>query len=148
MDDPKPLSIAIAIAVGAIAMASCSAARRVPANDYGVPRCPAAAEGDVLSVDALECWFSARHGRWRTLKRESHLDVLVVEVEALDVRDAEEIARRFVTQERREFTEILLYVHPERASGRARVRRVQWTRDGGLSVLDFPECYSQCIAGQ
>ena len=70
---------------------------------------------------------------------ESHFDVLVVEVEALDVRDAEAIARRFAAQKRSEFTEILLYVHPERTVANAQVRRVQWTRDGGFSILDFPE---------
>ncbi len=147
MDDSKPLRIAIAIVAGALTASSCSAARRTPSNDYGVPRCSVAAD-DLLSVDALQCWFSARHGRWRTLKHESHFDVLVVEIQALDVRDAEEIARRFVAQKRGEFTEVLLYVHPERASDRSEVRRVQWTRDGGFSILDFPECYSQCIAGQ
>ena len=133
---------------GALAASSCRAVRRPPSNDYGVQRCPAAGGDDLMSVDALQCWFSARHGRWRTLKLESHFDVLVVEVEAGDVRDAEDIARRFAAQQRSEFTEILVYVHPEHANARAQVRRVQWTRDGGVSVLDFPECYSQCIAGQ
>jgi hypothetical protein len=57
----------------------------------------------------------------------------------LDVRDGEAIARRFAGQKGSEFTEILLYVHQERTVANAQVRRVQWTRDGGFSVLDFPE---------
>jgi hypothetical protein len=140
VDDSAALTVAIAIACGAVVASGCrTVLRRPPGNDYGVQRCSAAAGADLLSVDALQCWFSARHGRWRTLNRESHFDVLVVQVEASDVRDAEEIARRFVAQKRGEFTEILLYVHPERALGSAQQRRVQWTLDGGFSVLDFPE---------
>jgi len=93
----------------------------------------------LLSVDALQCWFSARHGRWRILKRESHLDVLVIQVEAFDLRDAEEIARRFVARERDAFEEVLVYVRPERLDERGRVRRVQWTREKGTEALDFTE---------
>jgi hypothetical protein len=69
-------------------------------NAYGIPRCAAGAAEYLLSVDALQCWFDAPRGRWRTLSRESQHDVLVVHVEALDARDAEEIARRFVAGER------------------------------------------------
>jgi len=139
VDDSAALGVGIAVVCAALAVSNCGAARRPPSNDYGVTRCPAAANDDLLSVDALQCWFSARHGRWRTLSHESHFDVLVVEVEALDVRDGEAIARRFAGQKGSEFTEILLYVHPERTVANAQVRRVQWTRDGGFSVLDFPE---------
>jgi hypothetical protein len=140
VDDSAALRLAVAIVCAAAAASGCGAARRRPSNDYGVQRCALVAGDDLLSVDALQCWFSARHGRWRTLKRESHFDVLVVEAEALDVRDAEEIARRFARQKQREFTEILVYVHPERPADGAQVRRVQWTRDRGFSVLDFPGC--------
>lgn len=123
---------------GVAAMSSCTTLRRAPRNDYGVPTCPTAAAASLLSVDALQCWFFARHGRWRTLKHESHFDVLVVEVEALEVRDAEEIARRFVAEQEGGFSEILVYVHPEPGRG-ARIRRVQWARDNGVETLDFPE---------
>jgi hypothetical protein len=109
---------------------------RPRANDFGVPNCPARARQALLSVDALQCWFGARHGRWRVLKHESHLDVLVVEVEAFDLRDAEEVARLFALREGGEFSEILLYVHPERGD-RELVHRVQWTREKGIETLDF-----------
>ena len=121
------------------AMSGCTAHRKPPTNNYGVEHCAARAEAALLSVDALQCWFGARHGRWRTLKHESHFDVLVVEVEALDVRDAEEIARRFVAQNRGEFSEILVYAHPELSAGAGRVRRVQWTRDKGIEAFDFSD---------
>jgi len=128
-----------ALVCAAIVMPACAVIRRTPANDYGVKRCSASAADALLSVDALQCWFDARHGRWRTLKHESHFDVLVVYVESMNPADADEIARRFVDQLEREFSEVLVYVQPERASGRTRVRRIQWTRANGFSVLDFFE---------
>jgi hypothetical protein len=122
--------------VVSVVTASACTRPRPPANDFGVPNCPARAREALLSVDALQCWFGARHGRWRVLKHESHFDVLVVEVEAFDLRDAEEVARRFAALESAEFSEILLYVHPEQGD-RERVRRVQWTRAKGIETLDF-----------
>lgn len=128
---------AMLLAASVAAASGCARPRR-PANDFGVPNCPAPAREDLLSVDALECWFDARHGRWRVLKHESHFDVLVVDVEALDLRDAEDITRRFVAGQSAAFSEILVYVHPEQGD-RARVRRVQWTRGKGIATLDFTE---------
>jgi hypothetical protein len=130
--------LAFATAFGTAA-SSCTAHRKPPANNYGVERCATGAEAALLSVDALQCWFGARHGRWRTLKHESHFDVLVVEVEALDLRDAEEIARRFAAQTHGEFSEILVYAHPEAPRDAGRVRRVQWTRDKGIEAFDFAD---------
>jgi len=129
-------SISLILFVVSVATVSACARPRPPANDFGVPNCPARAREALLSVDALQCWFGARHGRWRVLKHESHFDVLVVEIEAFDLRDAEEVARRFAARESAEFSEILLYVHPEQGD-RERVRRVQWTRANGIETLDF-----------
>jgi hypothetical protein len=145
VDDPAALKtsaafsravLAFATAFG-IAVSGCTAHRKPPSNNYGVERCTKGAEAALLSVDALQCWFVARHGRWRTLSHESHFDVLVVEVEALDLRDSEEIARRFAAQTHDEFSEILVYAHPEPPGEGARVRRVQWTRDKGIEAFDF-----------
>jgi hypothetical protein len=61
----------------------------------------------------------------------------VVQVEAVDLRDAEDIARRFVAGEGQRFSEILIYVRPESQAGRARIRRVRWTRAGGSETFDF-----------
>jgi len=140
VDHSAALTTIIAVAC-AVAVTACAASRRRPVNDYGVERCPPAASRSLLSVDALQCWFSAKHGRWRILKRESHLDVLVVQVEAFDLRDAEDIASRFVARERDAFEEVLVYVHPERSDERGRVRRVQWTREKGIEALDFAEAF-------
>jgi len=129
-------SVPLTLLLVSVAALSGCTRPRPPANNFGVPNCPASAREALLSVDALQCWFGARHGRWRVLKHESHLDVLVVEVEAFDLRDAEEVARVFARREGAEFSEILMYVHPERGD-RDRVRRVQWTRDNGIATLDF-----------
>ena len=106
-------------------------------NDYGVGPCPVEAAAHLLSVDALQCWFDAPHGRWRIVGHDSHYAVLVVHIEALNVRDADAIARRFVATENEVFSEILVYVQPERATGPSRMRRVRWERDEGFDVLDF-----------
>src|SRR5579864_7048911 len=118
LDDSPAVKSSVTLLVLVCAVSSCTTVRRQPANDYGVKACTAAAATDLLSVDALQCWFFARHGRWRTLKHESHFDVLVIEAEMLELRDAEEVARRFVFQERQEFSEILLYAYAERRSSR------------------------------
>ena len=106
-------------------------------EDFGIPSCPDDANGHLLSADALQCWFVAPHGRWRTLNHQSHLEALVIEVEAQDVRDAVAIAQRLVTDPMAvEFSEILVYVaHPKR--GDLDIRRVRWTRGGSFETLDF-----------
>ena len=110
---------------------------RAPRSDYGIRPCPPSADGRLLSADALQCWFTAANGRWRTLSHESHYAVLVVSVEAADVRDADMIAQRFVTSERQTFSEILLYVQRELRSDGSIVRRIRWTIEGGFEALDF-----------
>jgi hypothetical protein len=106
-------------------------------GDLGIPPCPVEAGQDLLSPDALQCWFTASHGHWRTLNHQSHLEALVVEVEARDRRDAIEIAQ-FVTRHTKAhaFSEILVYV--AQPHGReSRVRRVRWTPSTGFETLDF-----------
>ena len=132
------LSRALSILTLLVPCAVACAGRRPPVlPDIGIKACPASAAHDLLSIDALQCWFTAPHGRWRTLSHESHYAVLVVEVEAADIRDADGIARQFVDAERETFSEILLYVQREaRAAGDA-IRRVRWTSDLGFESLDF-----------
>lgn len=114
------------------------AARRPPAlNDAGIPRCAPDAAAHLLSVDALQCWFDGPHGRWRTLSQESHYAVLVVHVEVQSLRDAVDIARRFVSDEHEHFSEILIYAEPDAASGLVKTRRVRWTKDGGYEEIQF-----------
>jgi hypothetical protein len=134
---PRRTARLVILTLFAVCAGAC-AGRRPPAlPDLGITACPAGAAHDLLSVDALQCWFTAPHGRWRTLSHESHYAVLVVEVEAADVRDAEGIARQFVDAERATFSEILLYVqHEARKAGDA-IRRVRWTTDRGFESLDF-----------
>jgi len=117
--------------------AACAGRRPQVLPDIGITACPVSAAHDLLSVDALQCWFTAAHGRWRTLSHESHYAVLVVEVEAADIRDADGIARQFVDAERGTFSEILLYVQRQARSAGDRIRRVRWTSDLGFESLDF-----------
>src|SRR5689334_18199045 len=83
--------------------------------DLGIPSCAERAADRLLSADALQCWFTATHGRWRTLNHQSHLGALVVEVDAQDLRDAMAIAQRLVADPHAmEFSEILVYVAQSR----------------------------------
>ena len=120
----------------------------VPAADRGIAPCPASAAARLLSTDALQCWFGAPGGRWRTLSHESHFAVLVVHVEAADIGDAEAIARRFVDGEQSTFTEILIYVRREFREGGV-IRRVRWTAPRGFETLDFdsPDSRDQHLQG-
>ena len=128
---------AAALITWVVASGSACAARRAPRADYGIPMCPVAAADALLSPDALQCWFAARHGRWRILSHVSLYDALVVQVEAQSLRDADEIARRFTERESGPFSEILVYTHSESRNPDAKVRRVRWTRSAGYDVLEF-----------
>jgi hypothetical protein len=130
---------AAAVAVFIAASAACAMKTSTPprAGDLGIPACPPSTSADLLSANALQCWFSAPHGRWRTLRQESHYTVLVVHVAVQSQQDARDIAGRFVAGEGGRFSEILIYAEPESANGRTGTRRVRWTRDAGFEELDF-----------
>ena len=117
--------------------AGCASGSKPIVDNHGVVSCPAGATEALLGVEALQCWFPARHGQWRTLSHESHYDVLVVKVEAFDLRDAEEIVACFVANHRDTFSEILVYARPPLRFGAARIRRVRWTRQQGSETFDF-----------
>ena len=124
--------------LGIIAIGAACASRQAPIrSSFGIATCPESAEASLLSPDALQCWFSAPNGRWRTLSHESHYAVLVVNIEAADLGDAESIARRFVSRERVTFSEILLYVQRESKTDGGTIRRVRWTPALGFESLDF-----------
>ena len=91
----------------------------------------------LLLPDALQCWFEGRHGRWRFVNHGRHLAALVVDVAVDDLRDADEIARRFVASEGGTFSEILVYAHLEPATPESRVRRVRWARTTGFEAFEF-----------
>jgi len=126
----------VALALLAEALSACATAH-LQRETGGITACVAGASNAPLSVEALECWFTAPHGRWRTLSHESHFDVLVVQAEAADLRDAEAIARAFAANQRGTFSEILVYVRQPRRDGPARIRRVRWTGTAPLETFDF-----------
>jgi hypothetical protein len=135
----SPFAITFA-AIVAVACSNCALrqARVTDVPDRGIPSCVDGAARDLLSPDALQCWFDASHGRWRTLNHQSHLEALVVEVEARDLRDAHEIARRVVAGDSaKPFSEILVYVRTQSERGASRRRRIRWTRGGAFDALDF-----------
>jgi hypothetical protein len=119
------------------ALESGCARHRPPRSDFGIPPCAAGADADLLAVPALQCWFDAEHGRWRILEHHSLYQELVVDVEAITLRDADDIARRFVTSAGDSFSEMLIYVRPESAGPASRVRRVRWTRAHGFESIEF-----------
>jgi hypothetical protein len=132
----KRARLTAAVVLVGLGVSSCALRRPGPPND-GIPRCPTGVERDLLSSDALQCWFASSHGRWRTLGHQSHLEALVVEVEALDLDDAQDIARRFVDGTSTGYSEILVYVWEAGRDAAQRVRRVRWTRETGFATLDF-----------
>jgi hypothetical protein len=129
--------LAAAFYSATLSSAACATHRARANGDLGIPACQDEAEKDLLSSLALQCWFMASHGQWRTLNHQSHLEALVVEVEARDLRDAVEIARRVTADAKAHaFTEILVYV--ARTQGReSHIRRVRWTQTTGFETLDF-----------
>jgi hypothetical protein len=131
---PAPAVAAILIEV---VSGGCASRQHAIVGRDGVTKCPPAAAEALLAVDALQCWFAARHGQWRTLSHDSHFDVLLVQVEAFDLRDAEEIAQQFVVNQRQTYSEIMVYVQAPARTGVATIRRVRWTRQGGSDTLEF-----------
>ena len=131
---PRRRMPAVALVVASVVWPNC-ALRQADAQDYGIRPCPTGAGQDLLAADALQCWFTGPHGRWRMLGHQSHLDAMVVEVEARDLRDALPIAQRVVESGLADaFVEVLVYVQAE--EGR-RVSRVRWTQRTGFETLDF-----------
>ncbi len=119
-----------------VVMTAC-ANRRPVRRTLGIPPCLPGASARLLEPPALECWFTAAHGRWRLMTQASHLEALVVEVAADDLRDADEIARLFVAGERHRFSEIIVYAHREPMTTASRVRRVRWTMATGYDAMEF-----------
>jgi hypothetical protein len=106
-------------------------------NDYGIARCPDGAQENLLSFRALQCWFDASHGRWRMLSRVAVYEALVVEAQATDLLDADEIARQLVAAGDGRFAEVLVYVQSESAADPTLIRRIRWTRQTGFETLQF-----------
>ena len=108
------------------------------ADGREIRRCAKGPVDNYLSQQWQQCWFDAPRGRWRTLNHELHYDVLVVEVEAASLADADEIARRFVRLHDDRFSEILIYVQAASTPTASRiVRRVRWARKTGFETLEF-----------
>jgi hypothetical protein len=125
------------VAVTLALVAAACAGRRVVRSDLGIPPCVPGAGARLLEPPALECWFTAAHGRWRLMTQASHLEALVVDVAVDDLRDAGEVARLFVAGERHRYSEIIVYAHRQPVTPASRVRRVRWTTIAGYEALEF-----------
>jgi hypothetical protein len=102
--------------------------------------CPRGTVDNYLLDQWQRCWFDAAHGHWRTLSEDTHYDTLVVQVEAANLADAEEIAGRFVKAHGDRYPlEILIYVHQETKAPARKIRRVTWSAKSGFTTLDFED---------
>jgi hypothetical protein len=90
-----------------------------------------------MATEALQCWFTAQHGRWRFVSHGTHLEALVVDVIVDDLRDADEIARDFVASESAIYSEVLVYARVAVPASGSAMRRVRWTRGGAYDTLEF-----------
>lgn len=120
-----------------VVMLTACAAKSAAAPGAADQPCAPGPVDNYMAARWQQCWFESAGGRWRTVNHEFHYDVLVAQVEATTLEDAEEITRRWVDQHRERFHEILVYVRP--ASGTvSTTRRVRWTAADGYQTLDFP----------
>lgn len=78
---------------------------------------------------------AARH--WGVTKATTAHRALVVEVDATQVGEAIEIARRIVTPLEGRYDEVLVYVRRGSRVSQPAARRVQWTARGGFVELDL-----------
>ena len=120
----------------AVMLAGC-AVRHARLPDYGIPTCRVGVDRDFLSVDALQCWLEAPHGRWRIVSHHSLHDVLVLMVEASSLQDASGICRRIAAAHSTTFHEILVYTHQEAQPSTSRIVRAQWSPTSGINLLTF-----------
>jgi hypothetical protein len=126
--------VCLALGLAGTAIA-CSARGNAGAARPGRP-CGSDQAGNLLTPRWQQCWFTAAGGRWRTLKHDLHYDSLVVNVEAVSLEDAREIAERFIENQPR-YKYLSLYVYQAPASTPGPVRRLEWARSSGFSTLDF-----------
>ena len=84
------------------------------------------------SLNTSEPGAPARTESWTVTTATSAQQMLVVEVQALHLEDAQEIAYQIVAPVlAKGYREILIYVHPPGGFSDGPMRRVQWTPGGG-----------------
>jgi hypothetical protein len=125
----------MAAAIVVVTLTACAAKSAGVRGAADQPCAPGPVD-NYMAARWQQCWFDSARGRWRTTNHEFHYDVLVVQVEATTVEDAEEITRRWVGQHRERFQEILVYVRLTSGTP-STTRRVRWTTGTGYQTLDF-----------
>jgi hypothetical protein len=80
---------------------------------------------------------AGRRWQWTATSATSAMGALVVQVEALDVAHARQIAAAIVEPRRARFDDILVYVHRVGGGRDMAARRVEWTPRGGYVEIVY-----------
>lgn len=119
-----------------------AAAAAAPASEPevladGIPACPDGPVRNFLAPEAQQCWYSAPQGRWRIIDHDFHYDVLLLQVKATSLDLGDEALRRIREIHDDRYSEISVYVAADGAPPPTLIRRVRWTKAGGIDYLEF-----------
>ena len=101
-----------------------------------LPPRPFAANALARSINDAQP-MAGRRWQWTAMAATSALREMVVHVEAIEVRQARQIATAIVEPRRAQFDDILVYVHRVGGSNALAARRVEWTPRGGYEEIVY-----------
>ena len=81
--------------------------------------------------------MAGRRWQWTATSAQSAMRGMVVHVEAIDVKQARQIAAAIVEPRRAQFDDILVYVYRAGGSRDMAARRVEWTPRGGYEEIVY-----------
>lgn len=81
--------------------------------------------------------MAGRRWQWTATSAQSAMRGMVVHVEAIDVKQARQIAAAIVEPRRAQFDDILVYVYRVGGSRDIAARRVEWTPRGGYEEIVY-----------
>jgi hypothetical protein len=114
-----------------------------PSNDAALPPPSVTAGQTAASVltNALRSAGERSAGdvSWRVTQANSAHDVMVVEVEAEQLKDSRAIADEIVAPLRNSYGEVLIYIRSPGDEAERVVRRIQWTPDTGYVETSYTE---------
>jgi hypothetical protein len=97
----------------------------------------AAASGLARALSHVDTDPTRRNLPWIVTHASSAHHALVLDVEAEHPDQARDIASEIVSPVRTKYEEVLIYIRPAGAPPGARVRRIQWTPQGGYVEGSF-----------
>ena len=101
-----------------------------------LPPRPFAANALARSINDAQP-MAGRRWQWTAMAATSALREMVVHVEAIEVRQARQIAAAIVEPRRAQFDDILVYVHRVGGSAQLAARRVEWTPRAGYEEIIY-----------